>query len=239
MGGWDVNVQPSPAPQSQPVVSGGGGSGKPRVCICIPHKTNVSLLWAQKTFYPLVNVGVDFCDKTNRLMRGLPLGVTRDELVKQALEDALVTHLLWVDTDMIPESPASANDALKILLSMDGDIVSGLYRAKQAIGFNYAAWVKAEGPGNDAGGVPMKSWSGNWLHVNAVGMGFCLVKRAVYEKLPKPWYPWNTPAPSEDFNFCVSARQHGYPINVCTDVKLSHIGEIMVNTDGSIKTPEL
>jgi GT2 family glycosyltransferase len=194
--------------------------------------------WAYKMLGPLFYLPTPFAEKTPKMVRGIPLDIARDELVKLALEDPQVTHMLWVDSDEICESPMDPNEALRNLLQCDAPIVSGLYRAKQKEGFNYAAWMDAKLP-NKKGYIPIQSYTGNFIQVDVVGFGFCLTKREVFEKVEAPWFPWNSVSPSEDFNFCEKAREKGYAINVFTDVKLKHEGNLMVNCDGTIKVLEV
>jgi hypothetical protein len=220
--------------QSVPVVSPAGQ--KPKIMIGVPHTSQVTMEWAFKTLVPLCTTA-NWCTKVFQFARGVPQSVARDHIVEAALADKEVTHIMWVDTDSVPENPKDVNEAIRALYERNEPIVSGLYRAKQREGFNYAAWVDAHQ--ETLGFMPFKEWTGNWLQVDVVGMGFCLVKREVYEKLPKPWYPWPTQSPSEDFNFCIAARKAGYKINLFTEVKIRHLGELGVNTDGTITTLEV
>jgi hypothetical protein len=181
------------------------------------------------------------------MVRGVPQSVARDQIVEMALMDKDVTHILWVDSDSIcmKETLDAAgkgtgefecidpNVSLQMLYQANQPIVSGLYRAKQKEGFNYAAWMDAHIPGK-TGFAPIQNYTGNFFQVDVIGMGFCLVKREVYEKVQKPWYPWPEPSPSEDFNFCINARKAGYKINVFGDVKIGHIGQLIVNPDGKV-----
>jgi hypothetical protein len=219
-------------------------TNKPLVVIGIPHVETVTMLWAYRMLGPLLFIPVPFCDKIPQMSRGVPQSVARDQIVSLALADPKTTHILWVDTDNVcwkdpqGKSPSDPNEALNMLLQVNQPIVSGLYRAKQAEGFNYAAWVDAKIP-DKQGYTPIMDFTGNFFQVDTIGMGFCLVKREVYEKIPAPWYPWPTVSPSEDFNFCIKARAAGYAINLFTDVKLTHIGSLDVKPDGRVTTLEL
>ena len=221
------------SPVTIPTVIPGNTNRPPRVAICVPYQTSITMQWAYKMMIPLWTQPTDFCEKVHKMVRGIPLPVARDQLVDTALEDKTVTHLLWVDTDNIPQSPENPNDALKALMNCNVPIVSGLYKAKQAEGFNNAMWYDLKMP-NQSGFSPINQWTGNFIEADVIGFGFCLIKREVFEKIPRPWFPWNTVSPSEDFNFCIKARQHGYKINVFTDIKLMHEGNLMVDTDGKV-----
>jgi GT2 family glycosyltransferase len=125
-----------------------------------------------------------------------------------------------------------------MLLACNAPVASGLYRAKQKTGFHYAAWVKNP---RGEGYFPIQGWTAgsNWIKVDAIGLGFCLLKREVFERIPHPWFKWDKPAPSEDFYFCEQLIKYGYEIRVLTDVKCSHIGTLKVHHDGTISTLEV
>jgi len=206
---------------------------KPRVKICIPHWGNVSLEWARQMFGPLQFVQHPAFDKDILLMRGiLNLDTERNELVKMAQGDPSMTHILFVDTDVITEM--DVNQAIAQMLAYNVPIVSGLYRAKQKTGFNYATWMKA--PEGIKGYVPITQWSSgaNWLSVSVVGAGLLLVKKEVFQKVTYPWFKWDQIGPSEDFYFCEKAKKAGYEINVATDIKCSHEGKVKIRCDGTV-----
>lgn len=210
----------------------------PHVCCLIPHWGEVTLEWVNSTYGPLVFIPQADFAKTYRVARGIMnLDSHRNILVKSALEDKTVTHIFFLDTDIIAESPPDPNQALRQLLSLNVPIVSGLYRAKKAKGsYPYAMWG---GPVKDASGtegyVDIPQWSGNWIPVGAVGFGCILIKREVFEKVPYPWFEWHEPPqPSEDFFFCDKARKAGFEIKVFTDCKFSHglVGKVKI--DGQV-----
>lgn len=202
--------------------------GMPVVCILIPHFGKVSMEWAQSTYAPLLHTGRPDFAKTSRVARGiLNLDTLRNDLARMALEDKNVTHLLWLDSDCIIEEPKDPNDAIAKLLACNVPIVSGLYRAKKSKGlYPYAMWARH--PTADYGYIDIPKWTGNFISVDAIGFGFCLVRREVFEKIPSPWFVWDKPAPSEDFAFCKKIRDAGYEIKVYTDVTLSHEGAMKV-----------
>jgi hypothetical protein len=214
-------------------------SKKPHIKICIPHWGSCSFEWSKRTFAPLFVAPQQDFDKSLEMARGiLNLDTERNELVKSALSDPTVTHIFWLDTDVIIEEPEDPNQALRMLLTCNAPIASGLYRAKQKHGFFYAMWMK--NPVGE-GYLSIKEWTpgSNWIKVEAIGLGCCLIKREVFEKISPPWFKWDNPYPSEDFYFCEQLRKSGYDIRVLTDVKCSHVGVLKVKTDGSISTLEV
>jgi hypothetical protein len=210
----------------------------PRIAIGIPYQVDVTMAWAFKMLAPIFAIPHPAFEKIPKMVRGIPLGVARDEIVKLSLADPQITHILWVDTDNICETPADPNLAIQQLLQCNVPIVSGLYRAKQKEGFQYAAWMDAKIP-DKPGFTPVMSYTGNFIQVDTIGFGFCLTSREVFEKIPPPWFPWTTVAPSEDFNFCIKAREYGYKINVFTDVKLQHKGDLLIHPDGNVTVMDI
>lgn len=207
-------------------------SRKSRVACCIPHTGSWSAEFGDRTYAPLKLTPSPHFSKRVFMCRGVPQDVARNLLVKQALGDKLVTHVFFVDTDIVLEQPPDPNEAIHRLMQCDEPIVSGIYRARQKSGFSYSMWMK-----HPEGFTPVKNWSGNWLQIDVIGMGCCLIKREVFEKTPYPWFTWVEAHPSEDFNFCLKASEYGYKVRAYTDVRCSHIsGGLKVLSDGSVVT---
>ncbi len=205
-----------------------------RVAILLPHMGEVSTEFADRTYGPLKFVPIAEFEKITFSCRGLPVHVARNMLVETALGDEKVTHLFWVDSDIVFEQPQNPNEAILRLLMCDAPIASGIYRARQKAGFNWAMWTRSP---NGDGFIPIQDWTGNWIQVDAIGFGCVLIRREVFEKLPKPYFTWTDPEPSEDFLWCEAAKKHGFEINVYTDVRCSHIsGQLKVLADGSVTT---
>lgn len=230
------NRQPAITPEPAPAPSTALQT-KPKIMIGTPSRDEkLYTWWSMKMLEPLHTPDSRF-DKAFQMIRGVPVSVARDLIVEAALADPAVTHVMWVDSDNICMTPPNPNDAIQMLLACNQPIVSGLYRAKQAVGFNYAFWADVSTEGKP-GFVPVQSFTGNWLQMGAVGMGFCLVRTEVYKRLSRPWYPWTTASPSEDFAFCIAARKAGFAVNVFTEVQLRHLGELCVNPDGKCQVLE-
>lgn len=208
-------------------------SEKPKIALLLPHRESLPAEFVESVWGPLRNVPVAWCDKIPRMCRTPSLPVARNMLAQQAL-DAGATHLLWVDSDGVMETPQDPNEALRLLYQCDAPIAACLYRAKQKTGFNYAAWNRVPG-----GYTPIESWTGNWFPVDVTGMHFVLIKREVFEKVPKPWFHWEEESPSEDFFFYERATEAGYQVRIFSEVKLSHLGELKVLVNGSVTTRDV
>ncbi len=208
----------------------------PYIAVGIPHMESCTFEWAMRMLGPLLFVPANWCVKLPQMARGIPQNLARDQIVEMALKDNRITHILWVDSDNVAEQPEDVNVALRMLYECNQPIVSGLYRAKQAEGFNYAAWMDAKLPEGKLGFLPVQQYTGNFFKVDVIGLGFCLVRTEVYKTVPPPWHPWDKPAPSEDFRFCLKAAQYGYKAWVFAEVKMGHIGTLNVHPDGKVTT---
>jgi glycosyltransferase involved in cell wall biosynthesis len=223
-------------------------NGLPKIAICIPFNGNWLPEWVEKQYLPLMYQPTNWCQKIAFLTRVPSISVARNTLVEQALS-INADYILFVDSDIVMESPSDPNVALSQLYQImnkstnkddkyykSGRIVSAIYRAKQKTGFSMAAWMKYQ----DKGFTPIANWKGNLLTVDVVGMGFCLIDLKIFKEIPKPWFVWNEPnGISEDFYFCMLAKQHGYDIHVYSDIKLSHLGMLKVKYDGTITVPDV
>src|SRR5947207_1738166 len=64
--------------------------------------------------------------------------------------------------------------------------------------------------------------------VDAVGLGACLMRTDVLERVPEPWFKFEDAG--EDIYFCVHAKEHGIEIYCDGSYALGHIGEPQVVT---------
>lgn len=214
----------------------------PKIAICIPYHGNLNLEWVEMTYIPLLYKPTSWYQKLAFLCKVPSISVSRDMLVKQALQQNC-DYIFFVDTDLIFEQPSDPNTALYELYkkinkskdSKDSKIISGLYRAKKDTGFNYAMWIK-----NDNSFVPIAEWKDNFLEVDVSGAGCCLIDMEVFKNIPRPWFRWEESGEmSEDFYFFQLARKNGYNIHILTDVKMSHLGNVKIKCDGTILYHEM
>jgi hypothetical protein len=216
---------------------------KPNIAIAIPYAGKWDPEWVIRTYVPLFHTGVVWCDKIPFLCKVQSLAVARNMLVNDALR-AGCSHIFFVDSDNVFEAPTDANLALNMLYqcmqnNKDAKIVSGLYRAKQKVGFNYAMW-KTVSKEDNKHFIPIEFWTGNWIEVDTVGMGCCLIDLEIFKNIPKPWFHWEEQDEmSEDFYFFMKAKEYGYNTKVFTDVKLSHLGGLKIKCDGNIVVSDM
>lgn len=204
---------------------------KPKIVIAVPHTGTWSAEFTEFTYGRLRWIPASFADKVTLPSRAGSVTVARNMLAKAFLEDKEATHVFWLDSDVVITKPPDPNEALRLLLLCNAPIVSGLYLARQTAGFKPSMWMKfQDGYSND-----FKKYTGNWLSVDAVGLGCCLVQRQVFEKIPYPYFHWDD-EPSEDFFWCEQCKKAGFEIKVFTEVEASHIGMLAVNIDGKVRT---
>lgn len=223
-------------------------SGLPKIAIAIPFNGNWIPEWVERQYLPIMYQPVNWCQKIAFLTRVPSISVARNTLIRQALA-INADYLFFLDSDIVMEQPTDPNVALSNLYQAmnkstnkddkdykNGRIVSGLYRSKQKTGFGYAMWMRYQ----DKGFTPLVNWNGNYLSVDVVGMGFCLMDMKIFKEVPGPWFVWNdSDEISEDFYFCLLAKRYGFDTHVYSDVKLSHLGTLKVKCNATITVPDV
>ncbi len=102
---------------------------------------------------------------------GKEVAECRNKCVELALTNTSITHLLWIDDDVI-----YSKNALNRLLSHNTDVVSGVYFMKH----EYGEPIIFPGPSEGTlPYIPGKVYKDIWGH----GLGLCLVKSDVYRKM--------------------------------------------------------
>ncbi len=163
---------------------------------------------------------------------GYPIDVSRDHLVKKALEEK-VNFVFFLDTDVLPHP-----QTLVRLLASNLPIISGLYWTKAKLPCAY----KFTKDPNHAGGfdpnhvesMDPATFSPRPMEVDAVGAGCLLIDARVFNIIPEPWFQWNmlpwvpqeeSAGHSEDINFCLKAKQYGFPIYLDAGARCKHLLE--------------
>ena len=199
--------------------------GVPRIAVCIPHTGEVNMEWVHTAYGPLIFKESTWCVKHSFLCRGPPIDLAREDVVNQALEWK-ADYIFFLDSDVIPEIPSDINSMLYKLYKRDLPIVSGMYRTKK-VGNPWAMWTFVD---KDTGFKNINEWNSDLLEVDVTGLGCCLIKTEVFDKIEKPWFRWDLKyAPSEDFYFLLKAKAEGkYKVIVDTTIKCSHIGTVKI-----------
>lgn len=160
--------------------------------------------------------------------RSVPVETARNDIVGRLLTDHAfdsITHLLWIDDDMV-----FTPNAARRLLAHDLPIVGGLCHGRRAP--HYAPILihyKDDVP------YYQHDYPQGLVEVDATGGAFLLVKREVYEAIekafPKPGEgPFTDQGKGEDVAFCQRARDCGYKVFVDTTLEIGHIGEVVIDS---------
>ncbi len=200
----------------------------PGCVVLVPYATHVE---------PACEAGLRLLEKSGydvrRQQSSAAVDRTRSVMATRALDDGF-DELMWIDSDTSFE--ASAVDRLR---SHGLPLVGGVYAKKgvQDFALEHLPTTESFGVG-DAGGL---------YDVAAVGFGFVLVRRTVFEAVRQHYsLPLCDPGPaqcipyflpmvvatssgqfrylSEDFAFCERARQAGHRIVVDSTIRLGHVG---------------
>lgn len=154
-----------------------------------------------------------------RVVRTSILPKSRHHLVDFA-RDANATHILWIDADMtFPET------ALERLMERDQLVVGANYPRRSA---PYQPTAQRDGK------LIYEEGQTGLEPVDALGLGFCLMRMEVFEKLRPPWFafPWKDGQYlGEDIFLCLKIRDEiGEPIYVDHDLshEIGHMGDLEV-----------
>lgn len=154
----------------------------------------------------------------------------RNSLVNQVLKsDDDFSHILFLDIDHYHHP-----DTIPMLLSRKQSIVSGLsFRRSEPYD---PIMFKQVGDRFEN----ITKWTdGDLVEVDAIGAASLLVEIDVFKKMQSPWfqmnYPFKSGVVSEDFAFCLKAKELGYKIWCDTACTNNHIGVLNVNKDVWIK----
>jgi len=150
---------------------------------------------------------------------GTLIGSQREKLADKALEIG-ATHILWLDSDMMfPKT------ICETLLSHDLDFVACNYSTRalptRSVAFaQVGEWESFIG--KDETGL---------ISIAGVGLGCALIKTAMLDDIPKPWFPITYNVDSndylgEDMNFCQKIIESGYVVAIDCDAsrEVYHIG---------------
>jgi len=204
-------------------MSGAWEKERPSVLLAILTREIVTTKWAfgfRNLVLPSAS-GVSFrC--------GAPYDVMRNSACDDTLR-AGFQWLMFLDDDVIAPS-----DTFFRLAGHGADVISGLYYRRQEPICPVAMTVDSKG---------QATWVKEWhppnstIEVDYVGAGCLLVHRRVLEALGAPWFEWQIGKPnasregepargalSEDFAFCVRAKQAGYKIYLDTSIRCEHVG---------------
>lgn len=162
-----------------------------------------------------------------------PVDDARQWLTRRALGVEGLTHILWVDDDMV-----FGSDALQKLLAHDLDIVGGLCFNRRSPAYQPIVAKKYHpdlGMAPGATGFVYDLPESGLYECDRTGGAFLLVKAEVFRSIETRFGPdsWWIPAgdASEDFSFCARAQECDYKIFVDCGVNIGHIGKVTIDRD--------
>lgn len=150
--------------------------------------------------------------------------MARDNIVKRMLENPESDYLWFVDSDIVPDK-----ETLNALIADDKDIVSAVYpyRAEGdgivGADFELHTLTIKDVIADDENGEPRPLLK----QIRRCGMGCCLIKRNVLEKVLEKYESCFTPTTNvgEDYAFCELAGDLGFTVWIDGGVWCKHIGQ--------------
>jgi len=155
----------------------------------------------------------------------------RITLTQAALDTPDLTHLMWLDADMVN----FPGDSVLRLIEHDLDIVGGLcFNRRNPYMPVMARKQPAElGLGPDATGWMYDYPENSVVEVDRTGAAFLLIKRHVMQTMLDKYGAdgvWAASSvESEDFGFCRRAQECGFKIHVDTGVYVGHMADVVVD----------
>jgi hypothetical protein len=170
------------------------------------------------------------------LMSGANVCKARNSLVSHFLATDS-EYLLMVDSDMV-----FREDCVDRLVEHELPIVNGMYMQPNPDSSLYPCMYRhTVGTDRDQGMFTTVGGDfprGELIRVDAVGAGFMMVRRDVFEAIAAkianpaaPWFQEEQRGPAlcgEDFVFCMRAAECGYDILVDTSVSAGHVKPMML-----------
>lgn len=129
--------------------------------------------------------------------------------------------LMFVDADIV-----LPKDAIQNLIKCESDIASGVYLGNQEVESGHAIlpvlYKKINSNQVKILNVP-EIIPDKIIDIDVCGMGCCLIKRNVLEKIKFRKLDENNEKGGEDTAFCIDAEDSGFSIKANTAVKCGHI----------------
>jgi hypothetical protein len=203
--------------------------------------------WTDLMFYCAQN-GIAVIDRPAvfhniHMVRDMALGVNMGHEGQQPFNgETDYTHIMWIDSDQVWH-PAH----FQKLLDADEDIVSGWYALNGTTGkgictgwFDETTLLEKDGmpcltkseladaKRNEKGLIDLAAIHPEYGHP-WMGLGFTLIKRGVFEKIPYPWFYDDCikigdiiANRGDDISFCRKAHEAGFRIYLHPEVRVGH-----------------
>lgn len=136
----------------------------------------------------------------------MPVHWSRQELCRQVKKMGGYTHMLWLDDDHIFNA-----DLLPYLARYQHlDVVSAVYYGR--VGRHLPVVYVKDDTADKYKHFPIIELPNTLCEVDAVGMGACLMRTDVLDRMPEPWFTFAPGGVGEDVYFCVHAKEAGLHI---------------------------
>ena len=183
---------------------------------------------------------------TDRTVIHTARNILTRELLKSECEWAF-----WMDSDMILE-PRTIATMISWLKKVDGKCATGVYYQRQG---DHKPIIFLKDP-KTVDGKRLHEMPDEYSHsaivphpnmkipfkVDAAGFGCFLFHRSVAEAMQEPYFKnhffKNDKEVSEDFYFCIKARQLGFDIWAIPDLRCGHIGTAQAYYSEDFKRPD-
>ncbi len=174
------------------------------------------------------------------------IGITERQMVDDArngLAEAFLASptewMFWMDSDML-FPPETLIELIKVAEEKEAKFVTGVYYQRK--GKNLPClWSRdvLMSDGRQAAMDSVKAKENKYVgsftfphpdkkdafKVHAAGFGCILIHRSIFEKMDRPWFKFISGKCSEDFYFCVNAKELGYQLWAVPGPILGHIGD--------------
>lgn len=207
---------------------------RPKIGICLPCYGQIPEVFFRNFILSLYEWNVQDLKIDIIMNSDIPIDKSRCALVESA-KNKKCDYVFFIDTDvLIPEN------ALKNLIEMGKDIATGIYFTKALP--HRPVLRKYE---DDT----FFHWEDQILphqkfKVGGAGMGCCLIKMSVFEKIQFPWFKFNwaewrgiVGQGAEDLDFCKKALDAGFEIWANSDVLCGHYGAVADYKNYSLFAP--
>ena len=153
------------------------------------------------------------------------IAINRDALVTQALQLPGITHILWLDSDVVP--PENAVDRL---LVHDKEIIGGIVpnllpqKTPAVTCFPSNPQVEAGWMIVPQGEQAWRRWEGppeGLVPCRLLATAFLLVSIEVFGRLPAPWFNQDNDTP-EDVAFMNSLHDHAFTVWADCTIRCQH-----------------
>jgi len=199
-----------------------------KIAICIPTYNTIQSTWFCWFSGVLVNWIKNY-DIELFTISAQPVDYARNKLIRIVLDSGVkFDYIFFLDSDV-----SCPINTLELLIERNKDIVSGVYfsRVHPYVPMMFRDTKKVEGEEINYS-EPFKDFKLNELiKVDSIGLGCCLIKTSVFEKISFPWFSYKqiynkekdtVRYISEDHYFCDLLKENNFEVFIDTRVLCRH-----------------